>query len=157
MKHYLFPNRYKIITGFIFYLSAVLGAFLYFTGADFDRIWVIKVPSIIKDSIFNGAGGLWISNGILDELILIILIVSGILHSFSKEKTEDEYISGIRLQALIWSIYVHYSLLLIATVLIYGMSYFHVMTLQIFSLIILFNLRFQLKLRAYYKSGANEE
>jgi len=37
------------------------------------------------------------------------------------------------------------------------MAYFHVMIIHLFSLIILFNLRFQLKLRSYYKSGADEE
>lgn len=70
---------------------------------------------------------------------------------------EDEYISSIRLKALTWSIYVNYGLVLRATLLIFGMAYFHVMILHLFSLIILFNLRFQYKLRAYYKISIDEE
>jgi hypothetical protein len=101
--------------------------------------------------------GMWIENGIFDELITIVLIISGIIHSFSREKTEDEYISSIRLQALTWSIFVNYGLVLMATLLIFGMAYFHVMIIHLFSLIILFNLRFQYKLRAYYKINSDEE
>jgi hypothetical protein len=122
-----------------------------------DELLVMKVPAIINEPIFTNNKGIWIENGILDELITVVLIISGIIHSFSREKMEDEYISSIRLQALTWSIYVNYSLVLLATLLVFGLAYFHVMIIHLFSLIILFNLRFQLKLRSYYKSGADEE
>jgi hypothetical protein len=117
----------------------------------------MKVPALINDPIFTKQKGIWIENGIFDELITLVLILSGIMHSFSKEKMEDEYISSIRLQALTWSIYVNYGLVLLATLLIFGMAYFHVMIIHLFSLIILFNLRFQYKLRAYYKISNDEE
>jgi uncharacterized membrane protein YbhN (UPF0104 family) len=139
MKSILFPYRYKKISGLVFYLTTLVGAIIYFTDFEFDSNFV------------------WIENGILDELITVVLIISGIIHSFSKEKMEDEYISSIRLQALTWSIYVNYSLVLIATLTIFGIDYLHVMIIHLFSLIILFNIRFQLKLRTYYKSGNDEE
>ena len=118
---------------------------------------MVKIPALIYDPIIGNKNGIWIENGILDELITVVLIISGIIHSFSKEKMEDEYISSIRLQALTWSIYVNYSLVLIATLTIFGIDYLHVMIIHLFSLIILFNVRFQLKLRTYYKSGNDEE
>lgn len=157
MKNYLFPSRFKNISGLIFYLTTLIGEVVYFSGVSMDEILVMKVPAIINDPIFTNNKGIWIENGILDELITVVLIISGIIHSFSREKMEDEYISIIRLQALTWSIYVNYSLVLLATLLIFGMAYFHVMIIHLFSLIILFNVRFQLKLRSYYKSGTDEE
>jgi hypothetical protein len=157
MKSILFPHRYKKVSGFVFYLTTLIGAIIYLTDFEFDSNFVMKIPALIYDPIFGNKNGIWIENGILDELITVVLIISGIIHSFSKERMEDEYISSIRLQALTWSIYVNYSLVLLATLLIFGMAYFHVMIIHLFSLIILFNLRFQLKLRSYYKSGADEE
>jgi hypothetical protein len=135
----------------------MIGAVVYISDINMDDLLVMKVPALINDPIFTNNKGIWIENGLFDELITIVLILSGIIHSFSKEKMEDEYISSIRLQALTWSIYVNYSLVLLATLTIFGIDYWHVMTIHLFSLIILFNLRFQLKLRSYYKSGADEE
>jgi len=157
MEAYLFPSRFKNISGLIFYLTNMIGVVVYFSGVSLDELLVIKVPAIINEPIFTNNKGIWIENGILDELITVVLIISGIIHSFSREKMEDEYISSIRLQALTWSIYVNYSLVLLATLLIFEMAYFHVMVIHLFSLIFLFNLRFQLKLRAYYKSATDEE
>ncbi|MEY3321685.1 MAG: hypothetical protein RLZZ417_1268 [Bacteroidota bacterium] len=157
MEAYLFPSRFKNISGLIFYLTNMIGVVVYFSGVSLDELLVIKVPAIINEPIFTNNKGIWIENGILDELITVVLIISGIIHSFSREKMEDEYISSIRLQALTWSIYVNYSLVILATLLIFEMAYFHVMVIHLFSLIFLFNLRFQLKLRAYYKSATDEE
>jgi hypothetical protein len=157
MKSILFPYRYKKVSGLVFYLTTLVVAIIYLTDFEFDSNFVVKIPALIYDSIIGNKNGIWIENGILDELITIVLIISGIIHSFSKEKMEDEYISSIRLQALTWSIYVNYSLVLLATLLVFGLAYFHVMIIHLFSLIILFNLRFQLKLRSYYKSGTDEE
>jgi hypothetical protein len=157
MKSILFPYRYKKISGLVFYLTTLVGAIIYFTDFEFDSNFVVKIPALIYDPIIGNKNGIWIENGILDELITIVLIISGIIHSFSKEKMEDEYISSIRLQALTWSIYVNYSLVLIATLTIFGIDYLHVMIIHLFSLIILFNIRFQLKLRTYYKTGTDEE
>ena len=157
MEAYLFPSRFKNISGLIFYLTNMIGVVVYFSGVSLDELLVIKVPAIINEPIFTNNKGKWIENGILDELITVVLIISGIIHSFSREKMEDEYISSIRLQALTWSIYVNYSLVILATLLIFEMAYFHVMVIHLFSLIFLFNLRFQLKLRAYYKSATDEE
>jgi hypothetical protein len=135
----------------------MIGAVVYISDINMDDLLVMKVPALINDPIFTNNKGIWIENGLFDELITIVLIISGIIHSFSKEKMEDEYISSIRLQALTWSIYVNYSLVLLATLLVFGLAYFHVMIIHLFSLIILFNIRFQLKLRSYYKSGTDEE
>ena len=83
MKNYLFPSRFKNISGLIFYLSTLIGAVVYFSGVSMDEILVMKVPAIINDPIFTNNKGIWIENGILDELITVVLIISGIIHSFS--------------------------------------------------------------------------
>ena len=157
MKNYLFPTRFKHISGLIFYLTTLIGTVVYISDVNMDDLLVMRIPALINEPIFTDNMGMWIENGIFDELITIVLIISGIIHSFSREKTEDEYFSSIRLLALTWSIFVNYGLVLMATLLIFGMAYFHVMIIHLFSLIILFNLRFQYKLRAYYKINSDEE
>ena len=157
MKNYLFPTKFKNISGLIFYLTTMIGAVVYLSDVNMDELLVMKIPALINEPIFTDNMGMWIENGLFDELITVVLIISGIIHSFSREKMEDEYISSIRLLALTWSIFVNYGLVLLATLLIFGMAYFHVMIIHLFSLIILFNLRFQYKLRAYYKISIDEE
>lgn len=158
MSYYLFSNQYKAISGWIFYVTTIIGTIIYFSEPNWDDYLVIKVPALIYEAIIGEEiKGIWVENGVLDELLSIILIISGIIHSFSKEKMEDEYISSIRLKALIWAIYINYGMVLLATLTIYGISYMHIMIIHLFSLIILFNIRFQLSLRNYYKTNSDEE
>ena len=116
--NYLFKNKWKRISGWIFYLSIPIGIYLLFTDK-FEVLMRIKVLSF--DSIFtppkteNIIGSLgfrWIENGFLDEILTFIIIVSGIVHSFSKERIEDELISKIRMDSLVMSLYINYGFLI---------------------------------------------
>lgn len=151
MKNYLFPNRFKALSGWVFYPAVVLGLYLYFTDG-FDGVLVVPVPDLFgSDSLFSGGSG-WMRNGILDELFTVLIIVSGILHSFSREKLEDELISKLRLDSLIWSLYVNYAMIILATLLIYDLEYLTVLTFNLFTIILFFNLRLRHSLRKHYAS-----
>ncbi|NER10388.1 hypothetical protein SAMN06265375_10169 [Muriicola jejuensis] len=151
MKNYLFPNRFKTISGWIFYLSLIIGSYLWFTD-QFDDLLVVPVPDLFGTDDFLRPNGIWIHNGILDELLTIIIIVAGIIHSFSREKVEDELISKLRLDSLIWSLYVNYAIMILATLLIFGLSYFHILVFNLFTIILFFNLRLRYSLHKHYAS-----
>jgi hypothetical protein len=143
MKNYLFPNRYKTISGWVFYIAIVTG-FYCWSMDFFDEFLVVPVPDL-----FGQTGG---QNGILDELFTIIIIVSGLIHCFSKEKIEDELISKIRLDSLIWSLYVNYGLVILATILIYDFLYFTALVYNLFTILLFFNFKLRYNLYKHYKS-----
>ena len=103
---YLFSNKFKKISGVIFYLSIPIGLFLLLTERIQD-LFVVNVFSIFSyewiGSERTGFG--WIENGLGDEFFTLLIIVSGLINSFSKEKIEDELISRIRLKFVFISLY----------------------------------------------------
>lgn len=76
----------------IFYLTTLIDAVVYISDVNMDELLVMKIPALINEPIFTNNMGMWIENGLFDELITVVLIISGIIHSFSREKMEDEYI-----------------------------------------------------------------
>ncbi|MBT8285128.1 MAG: hypothetical protein HKO75_07070 [Flavobacteriaceae bacterium] len=151
MKNYLFPYRLKVISGWIFYLALIIGFYLWITDG-FDEVLVVSVPDLFgTDSMFSSGNG-WMKNSILDELFTVLIIISGMIHSFSREKIEDELISKLRLDSLIWSLYVNYTVVILATLLIYDIMYFNVLIFNLFTIILFFNLKLRFSLYKHYKS-----
>jgi len=99
-------------------------------------------------------GGLSFTNtNYTDELATIGLIVALILIGFSKEKTEDEAIQFFRLEALQWAVYANYAVLILAVLFCYGGLFFTIMTINLFTVLIIFVLRFRYVLYQYNKSN----
>ncbi len=153
MEKLLFPHRYQRISGILFYSALLLGGWLYVCQRLEDLAWLtFTVPNIFRSGgTLFGENGFWITNNISDELLTILLILSGVVHSFSAERVEDELTGKLRMEALTWSMWVNYGLLLLATLLVFGITYWHVMVFQMFNLLILFNLRLRYQLYKHYR------
>ena len=153
IMNYLFNYKYKKISGWIFYLLIPVGLFLLLTERIQD-IFVVNVFSIFSyewiGSERTGFG--WIENGLGDEVFTLLIIVSGIVNSFSKEKIEDELISRIRLESLSLSLFISFGLIIISTFLVYNLNYMYVLVLNLFLIILLFNLIFKFRLFKHYNS-----
>ena len=151
--NYLFNYKYKKISGWIFYLLIPVGLFLLLTERIQD-IFVVNVFSIFSyewiGSERTGFG--WIENGLGDEIFTLLIIVSGLINSFSKEKIEDELISRIRLESLSLSIFISFGLIIISTFLVYNLNYMYVLVFNLFLIIFLFNLLFKFRLFKHYNS-----
>ena len=151
--NYLFNYKYKKISGWIFYLLIPVGLFLLLTERIQD-IFVVNVFSIFSyewiGSERTGFG--WIENGLGDEIFTLLIIVSGIVNSFSNEKIEDELISRIRLESLSLSLFISFGLIIISTFLVYNLNYMYVLVLNLFLIILLFNLIFKFRLFKHYNS-----
>ena len=162
---YLFNNKWKGISGWIFYLSIPIGMCLLFTDS-FEGLMKIRVFSLFSyktiittpqtENIIGSKGFRWIENGFVDEILTFVIIVSGIIHAFSKEKIEDELISKIRMDSLVLSLYINYGVLVFFNFFVYELSYFYVMVFHLFTILILFNLIFRYKLNIHYKSEYEE-
>ena len=151
--NYLFNYKYKKISGGIFYLLIPVGLFLLLTERIQD-IFVVNVFSIFSyewiGSERTGFG--WIENGLGDEIFTLLIIVSGLINSFSKEKIEDELISRIRLESLSLSVFISFGLIIISTFLVFDINYMYVLVFNLFLIILLFNLIFKFRLFKHYKS-----
>ena len=99
---------------------------------------------------FLGFG--WIENGLGDEIFTLLIIVSGLINSFSKEKIEDELISRIRLESLSLSLFISFGLIIISTFLVFNINYMYVLVFNLFLIILLFNLILKFRLFKHYNS-----
>jgi hypothetical protein len=150
---YLFSNKFKKTSGVVFYLSILVGLFLLMTERIQD-IFFVNVFSIFLYEWFGSerTGFGWIENGLGDEIFTLLIIVSGLINSFSKEKIEDELISRIRLESLSLSVFISFGLIIISTFLVFNINYMYVLVFNLFLIILLFNLIFKFRLFKHYNS-----
>ena len=147
-RNFLFPNRFKKIGWLVFIPSLLVGLYIIWTDYE-PELFNIKVVALFETPIFGSEKSFFkaSTNNILDEIITILLIISLMFINFSKEKVEDEYISKLRLESLVWAIYVNYLILIISTILFYNTEYLWVMIFNMFTILIIFMIRFNWLLR----------
>lgn len=158
----LFPHRMKGFSRFMFYFSFLFGV-VYLTfleGEDnLEEFFTFKVPALLHAELFGElkAGWQWVEAMVLDEILGLLIVVFGVLSGFSREKHEDEYIDKLRNDSLRWSLFINYGILLLTLLGVYGMIYLSFMFAQLFLILFLFNIIFDIKLLRHYKSVSNEE
>jgi hypothetical protein len=158
----LFPNRLKAFSRFMFYFSFLFGVvYLVFLEGDqkIEALFTIQVPALLSAELFGDlkAGWQWVEAMVIDEFLSVLIIVFGILAGFSREKHEDELIDKMRNDSLRWSLFINYGFLLLTLLGVYGMIYLSFMFAQLFLILFLFNIIFDIKLFRHYKSAGNEE
>lgn len=84
----------------------------------------------------------FINDNISNEIIGVLLIVGALFVGFSREKKEDEFIANLRLSSLLWAVYVNYILLLLSLLFVYGTAFLTVMMYNMFTVLIIFIVRF---------------
>jgi hypothetical protein len=153
----LLPNRYKTLGWFILIPATLAGLVLCFSG--FDSHWMqAKVFAIASDE-FMGSGRYFslISADITNTVTGALFIIGGMLVGFSKEKNEDEFITGLRLSSLLWAVCVSYLLLLVAFLFVYGTAFLQVMVYNMFTVLIIFIVRFNYILYRNSKTAPDEK
>ena len=149
----LLPNRYKRIGWFIFIPSFFFGISILFFG--FQPSWFEgKMVSLFPgEKIIIGL----INVNLANTVIGVLFIAGALLVGFTKEKNEDEFISKIRLSSLLWAVLVNYILLIVAFVFIYETAFLNVMIYNMFTVLIIFILRFNYILYKSSKSVSDEK
>ncbi|SIO45717.1 hypothetical protein [Chitinophaga niabensis] len=116
--------------------------------------WSITIPFLIIGILLFPLGDVFFKNATwltfldnfpgqyTDEIIAAGLIMGMLLVAFSKEKVEDEYINKVRLESLQISVLINYLLLIICILLIYDVEFLSVMTYNMFTILLLFIIRF---------------
>lgn len=147
--NYLFPNRFKKIGWLLFIPGIILGIVFLIYESDislFDiSVFAIAEEAILSDTTYFSI----LRNNVLDEITSLLLIIGALLIAFSKEKSEDEFISKIRLESLVWATYMNYVILILAIIFVFNMTFFWVLVFNMFTLLVFFLVRFNW---ALYKS-----
>ena len=148
-KNYLFPHHFRVI-GWVLAIVAVAG-YLWLPEINF------KMPSLYFDTFFddeNESGFFRMARANSLSIAMILLTIGLLFIGFSKEKVEDEFVQYLRAQSLIWATYVTAILFIVATLLIYGISYIYIPFLVFFVFLLLFVIKFKIAMFRFNKGGA---
>jgi hypothetical protein len=157
---YLFPNRFKVISGILFVVSFILLTIvLKHDGSYAINTKVFAIVSNAEDNNFIGKTQYfkWIENSITDELVMLLFVVSGLVFAFSKEKHEDELVAAIRLKSLAWSTIANYAIFLLAYLFVYGLPFMGIIMHAAFSQLVIFIILFRINMYRFTKFAPNEE
>jgi hypothetical protein len=150
--NYLFPNKYKKVGWIVLIPSVIIG--LIAMGGNLEPAFLdVEVPAVFIDEFFGETKLIgFVHNNLLNEIIGLLIIISAFLVAFSKEKQEDEFISKIRLESLVWAVYLNYAILIIALLFIYDMSFMWVIIFNMFTILFFFIARFNWEVYKLKKS-----
>lgn len=159
----LLPNRFKTIGWFILIPATLAGIYLIATG--FESTWLTTtVFAFFGDNVvIGGQGGqtdhtfTLMTVDVTNTLVGILFMTGALMVSFSKERKEDEFIANLRLSSLLWSVWVNYVLLFLAFLFIWGFSFLNVMVYNMFTILIIFIIRFNYILYRSTKSMADDK
>lgn len=153
----LLPNRFKRIGWLIFIPATLMGVYLVFAESDSlsinSTVFAIYADEFLGETRYFS----FIKTNIVSTLVGTLYIIGGLLVGFSRERNEDEYISSLRLNALLWAVLVNYVLLLFMFVFVYGIGFINVMVYNMFTILVIFIARFNYSLYHNTKTESNEE
>jgi hypothetical protein len=149
-KAFLLPNKFKAIGWILLILSVIFWIYVTFILQGVIAFLQTSVFSVIEDELLSDTVFFSVINtNITYTLNGILFIIGGLLVVFSQEKTEDEFISKLRLISFQWSFLINYLLLLFLFFFVYGFSFLNVMIYNMFTMLILFIARFNYLLFKY--------
>lgn len=140
----LLPYRFKKWGWILFLPSLAFGILLLTILNDLERfplnlnVFAIYGSEILEEPTFFN----WMPVNATPTLTAFFILLGSLLLIFSKQKVEDEYVSSMRLNALLWAVLVNQIVLLLFTIFVYGEPYFNVLLYNLFTIPIIFLIRF---------------
>jgi hypothetical protein len=154
----LLPHKYKLLGWYILIPATLLGIItLFFTDVvsldlEAGMIAIVNEQFMGQPEYFK-----IINMNIIPTVTGVLFLTGALLVSFSKEKVEDEFIFRLRQSSLLWAVLVNYSLLLACFIFIHGMAFLNVMVYNMFTILVIFIIRFHYILYRNSKEISNEE
>ena len=157
-RNYLFPARFQKFGWFLLVPFGLMFLLFAFGPDSIKEQWRMPVFAIADEELFQKT--IWFSftsNAVFDEVTLIGLIVSLLLIAFSKEKDEDEFISQIRLNSLVWALLINYGILILAELFVYAFSFLNILYFNLIMILVLFVIKFRIELHKLKTNAGNEK
>lgn len=156
--NYLFPHRYKWVSGVLFVIAFVLLTFLFvYTDYEDSPEFTVTVFAIADGFLDGNIFFKAVENSIIDEFLMLIVIVAGLVFAFSREKQEDEMVAAIRLNSLAWATIANYMILLFCYLFIYGLPFLNVLMGAMLSQLVIFIVLFRYKMYRFNNPRQDEE
>lgn len=153
-SNFLFPNQFKKI-GWVLLGIGILAYVLSFIIGQEPAFLNAKMFSLYSHSFMDKPRFfLIIEDNVFMELIGVLSIIGALLVAFSKERFEDEFIAKIRLESLVWAVFLNYFVLLFCMIFIYGMDFLIIMQFNMLTILLFFIARFNYSL---HKSKLKQE
>ena len=154
-NRYLLPTYFKVI-GWIISVPSALAVFIYL----FSKPWDALPPQPFQffSELWHRIFGIFSCDSIKVATICMVLLMAGLLFiAFSKEKMEDEYITKLRGDSLIWAVIANAVLMIILSATVYGVWFLYVAFFNLYTVLILFIIKFNIALNCLKKRSGNEE
>ena len=141
---WLFPNVFRRVGWLIGILLLLLYLILY-----------SKVGQNYYDSLQNWSNEKnWFGyTETVTNVFIIGPVISLILVAFSREKQEDEMIQKLRLQALQWSVYANYLVLILCSLIFYWLDFLNVLIFNMYTVLVVFIIMFRWTLHRMNKES----
>ncbi|TDQ32323.1 hypothetical protein [Zeaxanthinibacter enoshimensis] len=139
---YLFDPKWKKWGWIILIPAILLGLFTVITDWEPALLDIEMYGPFITDYSGEGSESGYLDNNLMNEICGILLILGGLLVAFSKQQEEDEFIQKLRLESLVWATYGNYIILILGFVFVYDFGFFWVMLFNMFTVLLLFILKF---------------
>jgi ABC-type polysaccharide transport system permease subunit len=119
----------------------------------FDKDLRMKLPAIVSQK-WGGHTQFFtlIETEPVITIIIATLLISLIFIAFSRQKQEDEFVGSLRLNSWLWAAWINSALLLLADLFVYGEPFMSVVEFNLFTLLIIFIIRFHYLLYKYSRS-----
>ena len=102
-----FPNQLKVLAWIVFIPAVIIGFITLFAGNEIAEPEFLdaKVYGFSPENFFSEKPTFHqLKNNLLNEILGVLIIVSGLILGFSKVKDEDEFIAQIRSKSLIYKL-----------------------------------------------------
>lgn len=160
-SNYLFPTACKKIGWALFIPFAIIGTIFLTDGSLLPEIkWnpiVIYTGAYLTDhGQVPGEFFKSINDDMKEEIIVWGLAIALSLIAFSREKDEDELVEHLRAKSLVWSLKANVALLIVATLILYSDCYVTFAWIYMFSVFLLFIIKFEIELYRFRHSSHEE-
>lgn len=153
MRYRLLPHSFKKAGWLLLLLTLITALFM-------PEIKGLNgsMPALINGELFGKVTFFtWAHENLSITLYGSLVLIGSMLICFSREKVEDEYLSALRLNALLWAVLAHSLLLLTAFLFVYGAAFIPVVYFSMFTPLFMFILRFHYLLYRYARSVHHEK
>ena len=134
----LLPHKFKPIGWIVAIPFFAFGVFIMLSGFEFEFSWLKMNWKEV---------GFLDSDNLTDEFVAVILMIGLVFIAFSREKIEDEFVAKMRLDAWLWAALGYCIIVIFGILLLYDEAFFYFMVINMYTPLILFILKFHLKLR----------
>lgn len=127
--------------------------------------WFIMVPLIIlwimawlDDNL--GKLGNWANDFLFEKFMdpyLILIAGSMLMVAFSRERDEDEYVASVRSKYLMLAFYIDFIFIVVTTLTVYEFDYLNIMAIQMFLILFLHIVMFNMAMFVIRRRRSHEE